>query len=282
MKPLYLSIFVVLFSFACNDNKKADTTPVHEEATTRKKLPKDIIYLTARPDSISFDASGTAVIVVDMQNDFGSKGGMFDKAGIDISVIQKVIEPISNVLSSARKRGIKIIYLKMGFKQDLSDVGGLEYPTRVKRLKRMHIGDTVIAPNGTISRILVHDTWNTDIIPQLQPQPGDIIIYKSRFNGFYRTTLDSILRSLEKKYLIIVGCTTSICVESTVRDAAFRDYLPIVLEDCTAEPIGNGLPRSNYEASLLVIKTSFGLVSTSNEFIKSIEKRLGVDGQSQY
>lgn len=95
----------------------------------------------------------------------------------------------------------------------------------------MHIGDTVIAPNGTISRILVHDTWNTDIIPQLQPQPDDIIIYKNRFNGFYQTTLDSILQSLEIKYLIITGCTTSICVESTVRDAAFRNYLPIVLED---------------------------------------------------
>jgi ureidoacrylate peracid hydrolase len=280
MKLQSLSIFLVFFFFACNDNKKADTTAVREETSSRKKLAKDIIYLTARPDSISFDASSSAVIVVDMQNDFGSKGGMFDKAGIDISVIQRVIEPISHVLNSARKKGIKIIYLKMGFRQDLSDVGGMEYPTRVKRLKRMHIGDTVIAPNGTISRILVHDTWNTDIIPQLQPQPGDIIIYKNRFNGFYQTTLDSILRNLEKKYLIITGCTTSVCVESTVRDAAFRNYLPIVLEDCTAEPIGNGLPRSNHEASLLIIKTSFGLVSTSNEFIKSMEKHSGVEIQN--
>jgi len=270
MKPYFLSILVAVFFFACNDHKKTDSTPAPEKTVAKKTLPKDIIYLTARPDSISFDAASTAVIVVDMQNDFGSKGGMFDKAGIDISIIQQVIEPISSVLSAARKRGIKIIYLKMGFKQDLSDVGGLEYPTRVKRLKRMHIGDTVIAPNGTISRILVHDNWNTDIIPKLQPQPGDIIIYKNRFNGFYQTTLDSILRSLEKKYLIITGCTTSVCVESTVRDAAFRNYLPIVLEDCTAEPIGNGLPRTNHEASLLIIKTSFGLVSTSKEFLKSI------------
>jgi ureidoacrylate peracid hydrolase len=280
MKPYFLSIIIAVFFFACNDNKRTDTTSVRENALGKKTLPGDIIYLTARPDSISVDVASTAIIVVDMQNDFGAKGGMFDKAGIDISVIQQVINPISNVLNSARKRGIKIIYLKMGFKQDLSDVGGLEYPTRVKRLKRMHIGDTVIAPDGSISRILVHNTWNTDIIPQLKPQPDDIIIYKNRFNGFYHTTLDSILRSLEKKYLIIVGCTTSICVESTVRDASFRDYLPIVLEDCTAEPIGNGLPRSNHEASLLVIKTSFGLVSTSKEFIKSIEKRFGAYGQS--
>ena len=247
MKPKYLFIFIAIFFFTCNDQKKADTTPPLENNLVEKNLLKDKIYLTARPDSISFDIASTAIIVVDMQNDFGTKGGMFDKAGIDISIIQKVVAPISTILNSARERGIKIVYLKMGFKQDLSDVGGLEYPSRVKRLKRMHIGDTVIAPNGVLSRILVHDTWNTDIIPQLKPQPGDIIIYKNRFNGFYRTTLDSVLHSLGKKYLIIVGCTTSICVESTVRDAAFRDYLPIVLEDCTAEPIGNGLPRSNHE-----------------------------------
>ncbi|HMG67271.1 MAG TPA: isochorismatase family cysteine hydrolase, partial [Chitinophagaceae bacterium] len=225
MKPFSPIVFVIFLFFSCNNSKKATSTPVREETTSGKKLPKDIIYLTARPDSISFDASGTAVIVVDMQNDFGSKGGMFDKAGIDISIIQQVIEPIYNVLNVARKRGIKIIYLKMGFKPDLSDVGGMEYPTRVKRLKRMHIGDTVIAPNGTIGRILVNNTWNTDIIPQLQPQPNDIIVYKNRFNGFYQTTLDSILRSLEKKYLIITGCTTSVCVESTVRDASFRNYM---------------------------------------------------------
>ena len=141
----------------------------------------------------------------------------------------------------------------------------------------MHIGDTITAPTGAKSRIFVRDTWNTDIVYQLQPQPGDIVIYKTRFSGFYRTALDSILKSLDKKYLIFTGCTTSICIESTVRDAAFRDYLPIVLEDCTAEPIGNSLPRSNHEASLLNIQASFGWVSNSNEFIKSIQQHSVVD-----
>ena len=240
--------------------------------TAQQNLSKDNINLTARPDTISLAAASTAVIVVDMQNDFGTKGGMFDKAGIDISMIQKVVDPIAGVLTSARKNGIKIIYLKMGFKPDLSDLGGMEYPTRVKRAKRMHIGDTIVAPNGKASRILIHDTWNTEILPQLQPQADDIIIHKNRFNGFYQTSLDSVLRSLGKKYLIITGCTTSICVESTVRDASFRGYLPIVLADCTAEPIGAGLARSNHDASLLIIQTSFGLISTSKEFITAIEK----------
>jgi ureidoacrylate peracid hydrolase len=243
--------------------------------TAQEKQRNDSIYLMARPDSILFDAASTAIIVIDMQNDFGTKGGMFDKAGIDISTIQKVVNPIANVLTAARKRGLKIIYLKMGFKPDLSDLGSMEYPTRVKRAKRLHIGDTIIAPNGARSRVLVHDTWNTEILQQLKPLPEDVVIQKNRFNGFYQTTLDSILRSLGKKYLIITGCTTSICVESTVRDASFRGYMPIVLEDCTAEPIGHNFSRSNHEASLLIIQSSFGLISSSTEFIKA----LGIDSK---
>lgn len=259
MKLYFLSILVASLFF--------DTI-----SSAQQNLSKDNIYLTARPDTISLDAASTAVIVVDMQNDFGTKGGMFDRAGIDISIIEKAIDPIAGVLVAARKKGIKIIYLKMGFKPDLSDLGGMEFPTRVKRAKRLHIGDTITAPNGKTSRILVHNTWNTEILPQLQPQSDDIIIHKNRFNGFYQTSLDSVLRRLGKKYLIVIGCTTSICVESTVRDASFRGYMPIVLSDCTAEPIGAGLVRSNHEASLLTIQTSFGLVSTSKEFITAIEK----------
>jgi ureidoacrylate peracid hydrolase len=75
------------------------------------------------------------------------------------------------------------------------------------------------------------------------------------------------------KYLIVTGCTTSICVESTIRDAMYRDYLPLLLADCTAEPIGYGLPRSNHEASLLNIQTLFGWVSSSNDFIKGLDAR---------
>jgi ureidoacrylate peracid hydrolase len=243
--------------------------PTQKTIAQGKQLT-DSFYLTARPDSVFFDAARTAIIVIDMQNDFGAKGGMFDRAGIDISDIEKVVAPITNVLTAARKKGIQIIYLKMGFKSDLSDLGGTEYPTRMKRAKKMHIGETIVAPSGENGRTLVHGTWNTEILPALKPLPEDIIISKNRFNGFYQTTLDSLLRSLGIKYLIVTGCTTSVCVESTVRDASFRGYMPVVLADCTAEPIGNNLPRTNHEASLLIIQTSFGLVSSSGEFIKGL------------
>ena len=95
----------------------------------------------------------------------------------------------------------------------------------------MDVGDTMIAPDGSRSRILIWDGWGTDIVSELKPNNNDILIYKTRFSGFYQTDLDSTLKALGKKYLIFVGCTTSVCVESTVRDAGFRDYFPVVLED---------------------------------------------------
>jgi len=231
--------------------------------------------IEASPEQITIDTARTAVIVVDMQNDFGSKGGMFDRAGVDIAPIQKVVEPISKVLESARRAGMKIIYLKMGFRPDLSDAGPADSPNRLKP-SRLRYGDAMRAPDGTDGRILIRDTWNTEIVDGLKPQSGDIILYKTRFSGFYQTGLDNILKTLNARYLVVTGCTTSVCVESTVRDAMFRDYSCLLLEDCMAEPIGNvgnNSARSNHEASLLVIQALFGWVSRSDEFIGALERR---------
>jgi ureidoacrylate peracid hydrolase len=229
-----------------------------------------VIRVDAKPEPIAIDSTKTAVIVVDMQNDFGTKGGMFDRAGLDISMIQRAVGPTAKVLTSARQAGLKIVYLKMGFRPDLSDLGGSDSPNRVRHL-RFGVGETVRAPDGTESRILIRDTWNTDIVPELKPQASDSVVYKPRFSGFYQTDLDAILKNLGIKYLVVTGCTTSVCVESTVRDAMFRDYSCMLLADCMGEPIGYGLPRSNHEASLLIIQTLFGWVSDSNEFIKALE-----------
>lgn len=166
--------------------------------------------------------------------------------------------------------GIKIVYLKMGFRPDLSDLGSPDSPNRMRHVM-LGVGETVHAPNGAESRILIRDTWNTDIVAELEPQVDDVVIYKHRYSGFYQTYLDAILKQLEVKYLIVTGCTTGVCVESTVRDAMFRDYTCVLLEDCMGEPIGNGLSRSNHEASLLVIQVLFGWVSSSDEFIKACE-----------
>ena len=90
------------------------------------------LQLHAAPGPMAIDPADTALLVVDMQNDFGAKGGLFDHAGIDISMIQAVVHPTASVLASARRVGIPIVYLKMGFQPDLSDLGSPDSPNRVR------------------------------------------------------------------------------------------------------------------------------------------------------
>jgi ureidoacrylate peracid hydrolase len=244
-----------------------------EEMSESTQNPNRVFRVDAKPEPIAIDIAKTAVIVVDMQNDFGAKGGMLELAGLDISMIQQAAGPIAKVLTSARRADVKIIYLKMGFHPDLSDLGVSDSPNRVRHL-RFGVGKTVRAPNGTESRILIRDTWNTDILSELKPQPNDVVLYKHRFSAFYQTDLDAILKNLGVKYLVVTGCTTHVCVESTIRDAMFRDYSCLLLADCTGEPIGLGLPRSSHEASLQVIQETFGWVSDSSQFIRALEAAL--------
>jgi ureidoacrylate peracid hydrolase len=170
---------------------------------------------------------------------------MFEGAGIDISGIAAAAEATRSALEATRAADIPVVYLKMEHAPDLSDVGPEDGPHWIKH-SRLRVGDEVVAPDGSPSRILVRDTWNTQILDSLAPEPGDVVVSKHRFSGFLETDLDKVLRGLGAKYLLVTGCTTSVCVEATVRDAMYRDYTCIVLEDCTAEPIGADLPRSNH------------------------------------
>jgi ureidoacrylate peracid hydrolase len=227
------------------------------------------VVVDARPAAIHLDLSKTAVIVVDMQNDFGAPGGMFDRAGIDITPIRRIVAPTVRVLAAAREADLPVVYLKQEHRPDLSDAGDEGSPHRIKHAPLL-LGKVVSAPDGSESRILVKDTWNTAIVPELTPCDADVVISKHRYSGFFETTLDARLRDLGVTYLVFAGATTSVCVESTVRDAMYRDYRCVVLEDCTAEPIGLELARSNHEASLLTIELLFGWVASSERFVTAL------------
>jgi ureidoacrylate peracid hydrolase len=231
--------------------------------------PARPVRLNASPSPITIDAAKTAVVVVDMQNDFGSEGGMFHRAGIDISMIRAAVAPTKRVLGAARSARIPVVYLKMAFRPDMSDAGAIDSPNRARH-DLLGAGTTIHAPNGKESRVLIRDTWNTDIVDALAPEVGDVVLYKHRFSGFFQTDLDATLKRMGATYLVVVGCTTSICVESTIRDGMFRDYSCVLLKDCTGEPIGQGLSRSNHEASLLSIQTLLGWVADSDAFVASL------------
>lgn len=222
-----------------------------------------MVRLDARPEPLELDLRRVAVIVIDAQNDFASPGGMFDCAGIDIRGIAAAAQTTRPVLAAARAAGIPVVYLNMQHAPDLSDAGPPEGPHRVKH-GPLSLGDTVDAPDGSRSRILIRDTWNTENVLELAPQAGDVVVSKHRYSGFFETELDEVLRGLAVTHLLVTGCTTSVCVESTVRDATFRDYTCVVLEDCTSEPLGT------HEASLKVIETLFGWVSSSRAVLRAL------------
>lgn len=232
------------------------------------------LTVDARPATFDFEPSTTAVIVVDMQNDFGHPAGMFGRAGIDLTGIRATIEPTARVLDAARAIGMPVIFLKMAFKADLSDAGAPNAPNWLKHLP-MKAGDKTTSPAGAPSRVLIRDTWNTDIIDELPLGPDDVTVYKHRFSGFFETNLHDLLQARGITHLVFVGCTTSVCVESTVKDAMFRDYHCLILEDCVDEAIGDGLPRSNHEASLLVMELLVGWISDSRALLAALSPPSG-------
>jgi ureidoacrylate peracid hydrolase len=164
---------------------------------------------------------------------------------------------------------MKVVYLKSEWRADLSDLAAPDSKMWAV-MQRVGIGDPVTAPDGRASRVFIKDTWNTEIVRELKPEPSDILVAKRHFSGFYGTELDSILRGLGIRHLVFTGCTTSVCVESTLREAMFRDYRCLLLEDCTSEPIGHGLARTNHEATLLLTEFAFGWVSDSHALLQAL------------
>jgi ureidoacrylate peracid hydrolase len=216
---------------------------------------------------VQIEPDRTAVIVVDMQNDFGHPDGMFARAGVDISGMQAAVQPTAAVLAAARRAGVKIVYLKMAYRADLSDAGAPGGPIRAKQAP-MGIGEQIAAPDGTAGRILIRDTWNTDIVDELTPEAGEAVIYKHRFSGFYETGLHELLQRSDIKYLVFTGGTTSVCVESTMRDAFYRDYHCLLLDDCTAEPIA----QTNHDASLTLLGRVFGWTCRSEDLLAALKQ----------
>lgn len=222
------------------------------------------LTIEARPRPYTFEPGRTAVLAIDLQNDFGAAGGYVDSFGVPLEGVRATIEPIGRVLDAARAANMPVVYTRIEFKRDLSNLGGPGSPNREI------IG---LEPGGDY---LIEGTWNADIVAELAPRPGDLVVSKHRYSAFFETDLDEILRSRGISNLVFVGWTTSVCVESTVRDAVFRDYRCLVLEDCTAETIGRTQVRTNHEATLYVIQAQFGWVADSKSLLDELAKVAGV------
>lgn len=218
--------------------------------------------LDSKPEPVEADFARSAIVVVDMQNAFVNKGGTLDLAGVDLSGAGRVVRVIRNVLDAARAAGVHIVYLQVGYKPDLSNAGGLRSPNYYKETA-MHLMSTRPELRG---KLLTEGSWDFAVVDELAPQPSDIVITKTRYSGFAGTTLDSQLRVRGIQYLFFTGIATNVCVESTLRDAYFLDYWPILLADATMAA-GD---RSVYEASLFNVESFFGWTLKSERLQASL------------
>lgn len=218
---------------------------------------RSVTILSAKSEPLEIDLRQTAVVVVDMQNAFASKGGLLDIAGADISGTPSVIHCIQELLVAARCAGVPVVYLQMGYKPDLSNSGGAGSPNSRKELA-MHLMTCRPELRG---KLLTEGTWDFEIVDELKPQEGDLVVLKTRYSGFAGTTLDSLLRTRGIRYLFLTGIATNVCVESTLRDAYFLDYWPILIADATLQ----AGPPEMQSATLFNVETFFGWTTGSEE-----------------
>jgi len=220
--------------------------------------------IDAEPEPIKVDLLKTAVIVVDMQNAFVSKGGYFDLIGTDISAAQRIVGPCKKIILGMRETGARIIYLQMGYNPDLSDTGPTDSPSFHKsgglklHRERPELKD----------KLYFYGTWGAEIIDALKPQQEDVVIKKQKYDGFIGTNLDIVLRTLRIKYLLFLGIATNVCVESTLRHAFFLDYSPILVSDAVSQ---KG-PVVTQEATILNVRATFGWVTDSTRVMSAISQ----------
>lgn len=163
----------------------------------------------------------TVLVNIDPQNDFLHPEGWYVKSGVDISHMRRVIEPTKRLVAEARRRGVPVVWTRHGFR-DERDAGTLFHLRPFLR-------------DGGLRT----DTWGYEILAELEPRDGEWLIHKSRLSAFYNTNLELVLRGLGAVTVVFTGVLTNQCVAATTKDATFRDFLPIIVEEAT----GTTLPH---------------------------------------
>ena len=205
--------------------------------------------LFAFPDKVA--PAHTAVLVIDMQNDFCGKGGMADREGFDVAPVADMAGRLPAFLDTARAAGVLVIFVRNLYSTErnfyLSDAW-LEQAARVRK------------GSYTLHPVCGAGQWGGDFYGDLTPRDGDAIVTKHRFNAFQGTDLDLVLRSNGIRTLVVTGCLTNVCVETTARDAFMHDYYVVVPSDATAT-----YSDADHQASLRNIDRFFGQVTTTGD-----------------
>src|SRR6202048_4439662 len=208
-----------------------------------------------------FEADRTALINIDWQVDFCGPGGYVDAMGYDLKLTRAGLEPTARVLEAVRAAGMAVVHTREGHHPDMRDCP----PNKLWRSRRIGAG---IGDAGPCGRILVRGEVGWDIVPEVAPVPGEVVIDKPGKGAFYATDLDLVLRRRGITHLVFTGITTDVCVHTTMREANDRGYECLLLEDCCAAP-----DAGNHAAAVKMVTMQngvFGAVAHSQAFTKAI------------
>lgn len=224
-----------------------------------------IATIEAQPQTVTLDLARTAIIIIDMQNDFCAKDGLVEQTGGDYESDRAPIEPLRALLPKLRDNDVPVIWVNWGNRPDLLNMPPNQIHLYKNSGEGIGLGDP-LPSNG--APVLQKDSWAAAVVDELKPLDSDIMVDKYRISGFWDTPLDSILKNLGVRSILFAGVNTDQCVLHSLTDANFLGYGCIMVEDCCA----TSSPDFCTEATVWNVKKCFGFVCSSGDVIAALPK----------